>query len=229
MQISLNYKKVFSKKFRKYWLVTVLVLYGVICFLIEKPHPHAVDPIGGNPHTFTLVPRGVFPDTIRGKIITLKRITKDQTDAYHEMFSEQARRMLSFSPDANDKEFTESYVNVQTWRHDMREMLCYTINDNRDKRLIGMIDIRVFWRHDPGQTGFWLNEKYYGGGRMKEAVDLLVKAYFQVMDVSVVNAYVEPFNPRSFAACKKYGFEFVGFSQKKDRPFYYVLERYRYP
>ncbi|MBL4588069.1 GNAT family N-acetyltransferase [Candidatus Babeliales bacterium] len=229
MQISLNYKKVFSKEFRKYWLAIVLFFYVAICFFIEQPRPHAVFPIGENPHTFTMVPRGVFPDTVRGKVVTLKVMTKSQTDQYYEMFSEQARRGLNFPLDTTDREWTDSYVNYQIWRHEKREMLCYAIHDNTDKHLIGFIDLRVFWRQDPGQMGFWINEKYYGGGRMREAVDLLVNAYFQIMDVSVVNAYVEPFNHRSFAACKKFGFEFVGFSHKKDRPFYYVLERYRYP
>ncbi len=212
---------------KQFLLIVGLSWYAVICFLVEQPRPHCASPIGTNPHTFTLVSPEAFPSEIKGNVITLKKMKQADFEPFFEMFSDQVRKMFSFSDETKTDAWKKSFFEYELWRQKQGEMLYYCIYDNAENRLVGGIDIRAFWRHDPGMIGFWINEKYYGSGRMHEATNLLVEKYLEVMDIPVINAYVEPFNQRSFAACKKFGFEFIGFSQKGSERFFYVLERYR--
>lgn len=204
-----------------------LIAYAITCCMVAPQRPHAADPIGSNPHHFKMLNVAAFPQEIKGKLVTLKVLTADHIPAYHAMFSLKVREGLSFPMDLNDTDFTKSYVEYQLYRQKIGEMIIYAIFDNKDQCLIGTVEMRAFWRRDPGQFGCWLNEKYWGGGRLMEAIDLFINTYFEVMDVPVVSAYVEPFNQRSFAAMKKAGFEFVGFSERKGKLEYYALEKYR--
>jgi RimJ/RimL family protein N-acetyltransferase len=221
--------KIFQTKIeaiKKPALGVAFVFYALICIFIESPRPHAILPINGNPHTCPLISEGAFPREIKGKVITLKKLTMNDFPDYFKMFSVQARKMLSFPLDINDEKWTKSYFEYDLNREKNGEIIFYGIFDNVDKCFIGIIDIRAFWRYDPGQMGCWLNEKYYGGGRMNEAVQIACSTFCHVMNTKVVNAYVEPFNQRSFAALRKFGFEHIGFSYKKKNQPYYILEWY---
>ena len=62
-----------------------------------------------------------------------------------------------------------------------------------------------------GQLCCWLNEHYWGGGRIREAIKLIAQEYFRVKkDEKSFNAQVEMWNVRSYYALKKAGFELVG-------------------
>jgi len=107
-------------------------------------------------------------------------------------------------------------------------MLHYCIFDTKDDILIGSLEIRDKNAYDPGQFGCWLNEKYWGGGRIQEAIKLITKTYFRLHpnETSFI-AHVRLWNKRSYAALKKAGFQEVGFFYEEGRATRYIMEMLR--
>ena len=100
------------------------------------------------------------------------------------------------------------------------------IFDNKENKLIGSAEIREKNQTDPGQMACWLNDKYWGEGRIQEALDLISKEYFRIKDADSYNAHVEMWNLRSYYALKKCGFEIVDFYYENGQPSRYILEYY---
>ena len=106
-------------------------------------------------------------------------------------------------------------------------MLFYCIFDNKDNKLIGAIDIREKHHNDVGQFGTWINENYWGGGRFKEATNLIAKVYFATSDDDDIEAHVRIWNKRSYHALKKCGFKDVDFFYENGEKTRYILKLYR--
>ncbi|MFC1842017.1 GNAT family N-acetyltransferase, partial [Candidatus Dependentiae bacterium] len=100
----------------------------------------------------------------------------------------------------------------------------YCMFDNAEDRLIGAIEIREP-RCPNGQIGSWLNENYWGHGRYQEALDLILKEYFEHENVATVNAYVEKDNVRSLKAHQKCGFAITREFTKDGKLFYELIIR----
>ena len=100
------------------------------------------------------------------------------------------------------------------------------IFDNKDDKLIGSISIREKKPKEPGQFSTWLNEKYWGGGRLAEAVKLITVEYFKLTNVDSFNAHIEMWNLRSYYALKKAGFKFIDLYYPEGQPPRYIFEFY---
>ena len=152
----------------------------------------------------------VYPDSIKGKIITLKKMTLAAAFDYYTMFSPAVRKGLEYPEETT---FGEIEYNVQYEVNQMKKGLAvyYNIWDNRDDQMIGSINIREKKEGDPGQLGMWLNEKYWGGGRIQEAQFLISQAYFKARpenDDYIV--HVRQWNIRSYKSMEKFGFIRIG-------------------
>jgi ribosomal-protein-alanine N-acetyltransferase len=144
---------------------------------------------------------------LKGEKITLKILKEDYIEQYHDVFSADVRRGLSFSAAVDDENYTINYVSWHLDRQAKGEMIEYVIFDNGDNKLIGSIDIRGIHQNDPGQLGCWINDNYRGGGRMQEGLKLITEEYFRVTGAPLVSALIEPFNIASYKALTKFGFK----------------------
>lgn len=136
-----------------------------------------------------------------GKVVTLKELDKRYFDDYLVMFSQAVRASLHVA----DQVVERSYLDQSLENHNDGKTFFYCIFDNEDNRLIGAIEIRNKL-HARGQLGSWINENYWGGGRYREALQLISDAYFQKTDQSSYTAHVDVANERSYYAHKRAGF-----------------------
>ncbi len=166
------------------------------------------------------------PETVAGKLVTLRKLKEEFFIDYHNMFSQTVRRGLEY-PDEITLDYTIRYLRYEMRREEKKEILQYCIFDNKDNKLIGALEIREKNDLDPGQFGCWVNERYWGGGRFQEAVALISKTYFALTDAPSYCAHVRLWNKRSYAALKRFGFKDVGFYYENGTPTRYLLEYHR--
>lgn len=145
------------------------------------------------------------PETITGDVITLKRLDPIYFKDYYAMFSPTVRKAIGILKKPTSAE-TKTFLSQRIQEVAQKKMLYYLIFDNKEKTLIGAIEIR-----DPsypkGQLGTWINEQYWGKGRYQEALNLMLHAYFDWKEnTDTVTAHIEKTNIRSLKAHKKYGF-----------------------
>ncbi|MBM3887190.1 GNAT family N-acetyltransferase [Candidatus Dependentiae bacterium] len=176
----------------------ILVSIVAIAFIFnaQKPTVSTID-----------VPYTRFaPDVVKGNIVTLKKLREEYFIDFHNMFSIKVRE-----PFESPKHITLDYT-IRILRYimslcDKGETLYYVIFDNKDDKLIGAIEIREKNEIDPGQLGCWINENYWGGGRIQEAYRLISDVYFNLKpDEQSYEAQVRVWNKRSYKALKKFGF-----------------------
>lgn len=166
------------------------------------------------------------PEEIKGKIITLKKLKEEFFIDYHNMFSHTVRRGLEY-PEEITLDYTIRHLRHEMKRDSAKEILQYCIFDNKENKLIGSLEIREKNDKDPGQFGCWINEAYWGGGRLQEALALITKTYFALTNAQSFDAHVRLWNKRSYAALKKFGFKDIGFYYENGEQTRYLLEYYR--
>jgi len=157
----------------------------------------------------------MFPETIPGKIVTLKILDQKYFENYHNMFSPKIRKALGL-PEVATLDQTEDFLSKKIEDLKIGATIFYCIFDNKTKQLIGSIEIREPGFVD-GQLGAWINEHFWGGGRYQEALDLMLQEYFRQKKVDSINAFIESTNIRSFKAHQKYGFTFIREFSKDDK------------
>ena len=222
------YKKPFiSNFFRSLFIILSLgiVLGATYSWINKQPKTEQI----------SLEPATIIPDqildqskrnnTLSGKIVTLRTLREDYIEAYHDMFSADVRKGLSFTAAVDDEDYTIGYITWTLSRQAKGELMSYAIFDNVDNVLVGAIEIRSHHSTDPGQLGCWINDNYRGGGRIQEAIKLITNEYFRMTNAPVVSAFVEPFNKRSYKAMNKAGFvEKYNKDKHKHKKEYHTLE-----
>lgn len=167
------------------------------------------------------------PKEIAGKIVTLRKLKVDYFREYYEIFSPLIRDSIECSRAST---IIEIYLDLFK---KMRLQACgqtfsYCIFNNADNKLIGFIEIRDKNHSVYGQFACWINEKYWGGGRFKEAATLISDAYFSQCDAKSYTAHVRPWNGRSYRALIKFGFQYYGtYRLENGAADRYVLEHHR--
>ncbi len=161
-----------------------------------------------------------YAENIQGKITTLKILSLDDAFNYYTMFSEKVRKFFEFPEKMT---FSEVEYQIKSELKDLKagEFIGYTIWDNKDNKLIGNIQIRSKEnsKTHPGQLSMWLNEKYWGGGRIQDAMLLISKEYFDMFpNEDSYNAYVREWNIRSIKSMEKFGFKKTGITKYKNKP-----------
>lgn len=163
------------------------------------------------------------PEEIRGAVVTLKRLKERYFIDFHTMFSPIVRKNLEF-PEQITLDYTIRFLKDEMRKDAENKTLWYCIFDTREDKLIGYIEIREFREDDVGQLGCWINEKYWGGGRIQEALKLINKLYFSLRKEEQYIAHVRLWNKRSYHALKKYGLRDKGIFYENGEPSRYILE-----
>ncbi len=164
------------------------------------------------------------PDEIKGKIITLKRLRPEYFEDYYKMISPKDVIDPLYLPKSH--EGIIAHLNKQLKKENAKQVLLYMIFDNKDNKLIGSISIREKNDRDPGQYSCWINNKYWGQGRIQEAIKLISDAYFKLTGAKSFDAHVEMWNIRSYYGLKKAGFKLLKTYQPEKQHPRYILEFY---
>ena len=158
-----------------------------------------------------------------GTVVTLRTPEEKYFVDYYNAFSPVVRKDLEF-PAEIDLSYSINYLRHELARIARGEMLMYLIFDNVDGKLIGSTDIRELNNYDPGQVGIWINEKYWGGGRAREALQLISDAYFALHpEHNSYIAHVRPWNKRSYKLLIKFGFKDEGYFYEHGEPARHIL------
>ncbi len=164
------------------------------------------------------------PEEVPGSIVTLKLMKDEYFVTLHEMFTQPVRRGLDF-PEHITLGYMIAYLRSLMDNHEKGKTLLYAIFDNNDNLPIGTIEIRELNTIDPGQMGCWINDKYWGGGRIQEAIKLISGVYFRLHpEENQYITHVRLWNQRSLKAMKKAGMVEVGYFYDDGKPSRYILE-----
>lgn len=177
-------------------------------------------------YTTYLVPAKLTqpPAAVPGSLVTLKLMKDEYFVTLHQMFSPAVRRGLDF-PEHINLSYMIAYLRMLMDNHEKGKTLLYAIFDNQDNLPIGTIEIRELNIIDPGQMGCWINEKYWGGGRIQEAIKLISHVYFRLNpQENQYITHVRLWNQRSLKAMKKSGMVEVGYYYDDGKPSRYILE-----
>ena len=167
------------------------------------------------------------PAEIKGSIITLKTLKDEYFADLHNMFSNEVRKGLDFPPVINFA-YTIGYLRTLEHQAKTTKGVLYTIFDNADQAPIGTIEIREYTPEDLGQLGMWINEKYWGGGRIVEAIKLISKVYFDLYpEEKSYIVFARPWNQRSYRALIKAGCVEEGFKYCDGTPLWYQLRKFK--
>ena len=167
------------------------------------------------------------PAEIRGSVITLKTLKEDYFAELHNMFSNACRKGLDF-PGVIDFAYMIRYLRELERRAQITKGIHNVIFDNGDNKPVGSIEVREADPEDYGQLGMWINEKYWGGGRIQEALKLISKAYFDLYpEAKDYIAFARPWNQRSYKALLKAGFVDEGLKYADKTPIWYQLRLHK--
>ncbi len=161
------------------------------------------------------------PAEIIGNTITLRRIKPEYFEDFHKILTPSVTGPLYF-PTNPTYSWTKTFLEKEMRRELAGHLFFYLIFDNKDDKLIGFIEIRKATQ--TGEFGCAIHEKYWGGGRFKEAIKLITQEYFKIKDIESFIAHVEMWNVRSFYALKSTGFELVDLSYEDGQPPRYLLK-----
>jgi RimJ/RimL family protein N-acetyltransferase len=163
-------------------------------------------------------------EEVKGSLITLKLMTDEHIVDLHNAFTSIVRKGIEFPPHIT-LGYSVHYLRSLMKNHRDGKTLLYTIFDNKDQKPIGLIEIREYDPTDVGQMGCWLNDNYWGGGRIQEAVKLISRTYFRLHpERSHYVCWVRMWNQRSYKAMKKAGFVEIGAKYHDGKPAHYILE-----
>lgn len=177
------------------------------------------------PGSQTTAGKHVYPETIVGKIVTLKKLSLDHAFDFYQAFSPTVRKSLEF-PETISYGYIYSVIDERVEEQNKGLLISYTIWEK--DTLIGEVKI-VDKKHDDtfdyGQLAMWLNEKYWGGGRIQEALKLISREYFlDHPSEKTYNAHVREWNTRSQKSMEKFGFKRIGNHFKDGKLFAIVYE-----
>jgi len=183
----------------------------------EQKRPSGLSrPVGGKIPT--------YPSSIKGSVVTLKKLTVESAFDYFSVFSANVRKHLEF-PTKVTYGYIERHVRNDAEKMEKGLTIAYNIWDNTDNKMVGSIQIREKSDHDPGQLSMWINENYRGGGRIQQALFLISQAYFTARPAATgYIAHVRPRNVASQRAMKKFGFVKVGDYIKEGKVTRYIFE-----
>lgn len=204
---------------------TLLCAVGLWTGTLQHQY-HLLLTSGPSDQNYFLMDTTRFPEEIPGSVITLRKMKNEYIDDVHLALTDDVRENLSF-PAGWPFDSTDYFIRWLTKRRERGELISYAIFDNNDQKLVGAVEIRSFWKSDPGQMGAWLHEDYRGKGRIQEALQLLIKTYFAQTDRTVCEAEIELFNQRSLRAFKKLGFVDRGYHYELGKPTRYIVEYYK--
>ncbi len=169
-------------------------------------------------------PITVAPDEVRGNLVILRKLKESYFIDFHNMFSRDVRQNIEF-PEYIDLDYTIRYLKYEMERDRTGKQLLYCIFDAKENRLIGTLEVRAKNDKDPGQFGCWLNERYRGGGRIQEAIQLITNVYFRLTNEPSFTAHVRLWNKRSYRALLRAGFTDTGkFYYEDGKPTRFLLE-----
>ena len=168
-----------------------------------------------------------LPDEIRGSIISLKSLKEEYYPIMHEMYSNTVRKNMEH-PAVINFGYTIAYMRDLERKATTTKSVVYIVWDNQDAKPIGYVEVREYDPKDVGQLGCWINEKYWGKGRIVEAIKLITDVYFKAYpDEKSYIAWVRLWNERSYKALKKAGLVEIGYAYEDGKPTRYILEMRR--
>lgn len=183
-------------------LVLLVVGYAFIPLKLLLPWEKS-----GQAHHF-LLDHTKIPQELSGKKITLKKFNFSHFPDFHLAYSEVVQQALNVPV---TKQYQESliYLKNKLNRLHAGELMIYSIFDNKKNKLIGSIEICTYHPDQAGQLSCWLNEQYWGEGRMQEALKLISLAYFSLTQEDAYTAVVDATNSRALTSLTRFGFETV--------------------
>ncbi len=168
-----------------------------------------------------------LPTTVTGSLITLKTLDDRDYVPLHHMFSCAVRKGLDM-PEVITFADTLTYLHQLQQRAEHSNGLLYVIINNNDQKPIGIIELREFSPTDSGQLSCWINEAYWGEGRMREALRLASNTYFRhYTNQESYVAHVRLAHQHCYKAFKKAGLVDVSYFYEDGKPTRYIMEMRR--
>lgn len=129
-----------------------------------------------------------------------------------------------------------AWIRQHSKKHDNGEAFTWCLEERKEKKLIGSLEIIFDQRNNKAEIGYWVGKPYWNQGYTTEASKEVIHFAFEELKLNKVCAHHMSRNPASGQVLKKLGMEHEGTlkqSIKKDGVFedteVYGLLNPRYP
>jgi ribosomal-protein-alanine N-acetyltransferase len=171
--------------------------------------------------------------TIDASRVSLRWISKADTDAFYAIYSHPEVMRYWSTPPLADREVAANLIKKiqEDWKR--RVILKWGIALRTDNQLIGSITLfNLDFNHRRAEIGYALGRDYWRQGYMNEALMALLKYAFEVLDLHRIEADVDPRNAASIKTLERLGFQREGYLRERwqingeiQDAFYYGLLR----
>ena len=155
-----------------------------------------------------------IPETLDGPRVQLRRIRAGDAPVIAEAITESLDRLKPWMPWAHSDrtlEDTRLYAAHSEAQWLLRESLDMLVVHRETGRYLGNAGFpRLRWDIRSFEIGYWLRTSAEGQGFMREAVQLLTRLAFDVLDANRVEIQVDTANARSSNVARRLGFLLEG-------------------
>jgi len=157
------------------------------------------------------------PLVVKGTKVSLGVILREDLEKFWLWYNDPDVRRFLANPDVFSYRENE-YEWYDSLRKDFHRRRVFAIVENSSQEAIGVIGLhKIDWRNGTAEVGYWLWKEYWGRGYGSEAVKLLVKYAFEVMNLRKLYARVLEPNEASKRILEKNGFKLAGRLRKHHR------------
>lgn len=140
----------------------------------------------------------MFPQTITGSRLILKKMNEQLMRPYLVAFSERVRLYVHVSSVFEEECYLKDRI-------EKGSIFFYALFHKKTHQIIGALEIRDDQKLR-GQLYCWLNEHFWGNGYLNEALELAAPMYFSCTHNTFFTAHVDAHNERSYKSLKRFGF-----------------------
>ncbi len=153
---------------------------------------------------------------IEGNKINLRFLKLSDAKSIHKYAKDPLISRTTFVPYPYTLKHARSFIRKSQIAARKGKWYAYGIEKKSSPEIIGIIGIHgVNKKNKRADLGYWLGKKFWGGGMVSEAVELVVKACFLNLKLNRITSCVLPGNPASTKILKKNGFIEEGILRKQ--------------
>lgn len=153
---------------------------------------------------------------ITGKVINLRTLYEsDETSIFENVNNYKIAEYTLNIPFPYKLQDAKDFIKITQEKLIDKSAIHLGIEDKKNKQIVGMISLtKIDKTNKNAEVGYWLGEKYWGKGYMKEALDLIVRYGFKNLKLEKIYAYVFSPNIKSQKRLEKAGFNQEGMRKK---------------
>lgn len=137
--------------------------------------------------------------------------TSDASSINDNIRDDEVTRWTMHLPHPFPRDGAGKFIRRSRYNWKKQKGYAFGIVSKNTGEVIGVVELmRLDWDNKNAELGYWLGKKYWGHGIMAEAIELVLRFGFEVLNLHRVYARLFAANPGSAAVLEKTGFTLEG-------------------